>query len=69
MFSGKQPGKMAGDIVEDSVHEGRVGGGDRDEGRTVGPRYATRIEVLDRTLTALGKRLEITVCDILAVAN
>ncbi len=41
----------------------RLGVGEKEVRRMLDPRYATKIPALDRALTALGKRLEITVRD------
>lgn len=41
----------------------RLGIGEKEVRRMLDPRYATKIPALDRALTALGKRLEITVSD------
>lgn len=42
----------------------RLGVDEKDVRRMLDPKYATKIPALDRALTALGKRLEITVSDI-----
>ncbi len=42
----------------------RLGVDEKDVRRMLDPKYATKIPALDRALTALGKRLEITVRDV-----